>query len=98
MCGRKRKQFSWLAMGQFYILHQLRGQMSELSDKLDGINTQLSKARGEIVGKIGELEEALRNAQIEDPAVTAALDNLSSSAQQLDDVVADVADEADAAE
>lgn len=98
MCGSNKKRFSWLALGQFFILQQIRSDMSELSEKLDGINAQLGKARGEIVGKIGELEEALRNAQIEDPAVTAALDNLSASAQGLDDVVADVADEADAAE
>lgn len=60
-----------------------------LADDLNAVNAQLDKAKGEIVAKIGSLEDALAAAGTPDPAVSAAVDALKSAAQGLDDVVAD---------
>jgi hypothetical protein len=56
---------------------------------IQGIGTQLTKAKDEIVAKIAELTAALANANIS-PAAEAALADLKAQAQALDDVVADV--------
>lgn len=73
-----------------------------LVDDLNSIKDQLSKAKGEIVGKIADLEAANANAGVENAEVTAAVAALKDAAQGLDDVVADavapVADEGTATE
>lgn len=61
-----------------------------LVDDLNGIKDQLAKAKDEIVGKLGSLQNALADAtSLNDPAVAAAVDSLKEAAQALDDVVPD---------
>ena len=60
-----------------------------LADDLNAIKDQLDKAKGEIVGKIGSLEDAIAAAGNVDPNVSAALAAVKEAAQALDDVVAD---------
>ena len=60
-----------------------------LVDDLNAIKLQLDKAKGEVVSKIADLENAVANAGVEDAAVTEAVASLKDAAQQLDDLVAD---------
>lgn len=62
---------------------------AELEALLTGVATQLSKASGEIVAKIGDLEVAIANAGNTTPEVDAAVANLKTIAQALDDIVPD---------
>ena len=67
----------------------LEGKMSELGDALKGISDQLTKAQGEIVKKISDLETALSTAGGIPEDAQVALDALKKEAQALDDIVPD---------
>lgn len=56
---------------------------------IQAVGTQLTKAKDEIIKKISDLEAALSNANLS-PEAEAALADLKTQAQALDDVVADV--------
>ena len=62
-----------------------------LSDDLLAVKDQLTKAKGEIVSKISDLEGALATAGAQPQDVTDAVAALKDVAQSLDDVVADAA-------
>lgn len=61
-----------------------------LADDLNAIKDQLDKAKGEVLGKIAQLDQALAAAGEPDPGVIAAVDALKAAAQGLDDVVPDL--------
>lgn len=82
-----------LVLEQTCRLGQLKEAIVSLADDLNAVRDQLSKAKGEIVAKIGGLETALASAGDPDPAVAAAVEALKSAAQELDDVVPDAASE-----
>jgi len=64
--------------------------MSNTSQTLEQLVAQLTKAKGEIVGKIQALTDAVNNNQDNlSPESQAALANLQTLAQQLDDIVPD---------
>ena len=65
-------------------------KLSELKALLAAIDEKLDKARIEITTKIDELQNALVDVEIPADA-QAALDELATAAQALDDVVPDVA-------
>lgn len=61
-----------------------------LVDDLNAVKDQLGKVKAEIVGKLGELQNALADAtSTKDEAVAAAVASLKEAAQALDDVVPD---------
>lgn len=61
-----------------------------LVDDLNKIKDQLSKAKEEIVGKLGSLQNALADAKtVNDPAVAEAVAALKEASQALDDIVPD---------
>ncbi len=74
----------------------LEDRMNEIVDTLNTVNTQLVKARVEILGKIADLEARLAEAGNTSAEVTAALAELKSTAQGLDEIVADAAPESPA--
>lgn len=61
-----------------------------LADDLKLVKEQLEKAKAEIVTRISGLEDALFSSGEQSAEVTAAVADLKSVAQGLDDVVADV--------
>lgn len=61
-----------------------------LADDLKLVKEQLEKAKGEIVTRIAGLEDALAASGDQSVEVAAAVADLKSVAQGLDDVVADV--------
>jgi uncharacterized protein YoxC len=64
--------------------------MSNTSQTLEAIVAQLSKAKGEIVGKIQTLTDSINNNQDTlSPESQQALSDLQTVAQQLDDIVPD---------
>jgi hypothetical protein len=74
--------------------------MSEFSDEIVAVNTQLDKIATEesgLVKQVSDLEAALAAAQVVDPAVTSAFADLKSKVQGLDDLVPDPAPAAPAA-
>lgn len=69
-------------------------RMSEFSDEIVAVNTQLDKVATEesgLVKQVSDLEAALAAAQVEDPAVTSAFADLKTKVQALDDLVPDAA-------
>ena len=58
-------------------------------ETLSAVKAQLLKARTEILGKIVDLESAIDAAGQPSAEVTAALEELTSVAQSLDDIVPD---------
>lgn len=68
---------------------RLEPLMGAVADSLAGIKDQLTKAQAEIVGKIANLEQLLANAGKLDDTDLAALAELKTAAQSLDDVVPD---------
>lgn len=67
---------------------ELMAKLSDLQNELEAVNAQLSKAIGEINGKIDELADALDNVDLPEEAET-ALAELKAKAQALDDIVPD---------
>lgn len=70
-------------------LKSLEDKMGQVADALAGVKDQLAKARGEILGKIADLETQLADAGKLDAADQAAIQDLKDAAQGLDDVVPD---------
>ncbi|MFD4442506.1 hypothetical protein ACFWPK_22320 [Nocardia sp. NPDC058519] len=68
---------------------RLEPLMGAVAESLAGIKDQLTKAQAEIVGKIANLEQLLVDAGKLDDTDLAALAELKSAAQALDDVVPD---------
>ena len=64
-------------------LHRLEITVGAVQDAVDALVAQLGKAKGEIVGKIDELQAAV------DAGETPALTALRDAVQALDDVVPD---------
>ena len=84
-------------------LHFLNKQillfMSNTSQTLEQIVAQLTKAKGEIVGKIQALTDAVNNNQDNlSPESQAALADLQNLTQQFDDIVPDAPAEEPAAD
>ena len=71
---------------------------AELLQGIADLKAQADKAKGEILGKIQALEDAVANAGTTSPEVDAAFAELRSSLQGLDDVVPDTAAPAPAPE
>jgi hypothetical protein len=71
----------------------LEHTMGAVSDALAGVKDQLSKARVEILTKIGDLENRLAAAGKLDEADQAAINDLKDAAQACDDIVPDAAPE-----
>lgn len=69
-------------------LENIMTQISEIEPLLANINTQLTKARDEIVSRIANLEASLATVELP-PEATAALQQLQGIAQVLDDIVPD---------
>lgn len=67
----------------FKSLAQLRGDIVGLQDSVNALVEQLSKAKGEIVSKISELEAQVAAGEAVD------LEPLKAAVQALDDVVPD---------
>lgn len=70
--------------------------VSEVSESLETVVAQLKKAKTEVAAKIesqtqkiSDLETALANANVTDPAVLQAVSDLKAEAQSLDDIVPD---------
>ena len=79
---RSDRQWRWARTRNYW----MERMMASVKDLLVGIQTQLGKARSEIVGKIAELE-----AKVADGTITEAdLAPLREAAQALDDIVLDV--------
>lgn len=60
-------------------------KLSELQAQLDALNTQLAKAKDEIVAEVANLQTQLSNVDIPADA-QASLDKLKGMAQALDDL------------
>jgi hypothetical protein len=73
------------------ITHQtnIMANQTELAQALLGIQEQLTKASGEIVAKIGELEAAIAAAGNTTPEVDALVSEIKSIAEGLDGIVPD---------
>lgn len=71
----------------------LEHTMGAVSDALADVKDQLSKARVEILTKIGDLENRLAVAGKLDEADQAAINDLKDAAQAYDDIVPDAAPE-----
>ena len=63
-------------------------KISELVTAVTEVSSQLTKAQGEILGKIAALEAALVNVELPEEAVV-AFDALRAQTQALDDIVPD---------
>lgn len=75
----------------------MEARLSEVSDQITAVTTQLDKVYGEVStlpGKIDDLEAALAAAGATDQATLDALEALKANAQRLDDVVPDPVDPA----
>jgi len=89
--------FSWIKKMMIQTLNifgcchceEILMKVSELTAAVVGLSAQLTKAQGEILGKIAALETALVDVELPDEAVT-ALEGLRVGAQSLDDIVPDV--------
>lgn len=71
-----------------YLSHNLGRFTMSVQSAVDAITAQLTKAQGEIVSRIADVQAQLDNAGLADDI---DLSSLSAAAQALDDVVADVA-------
>jgi hypothetical protein len=69
-------------------LEKIEMKLSELGAALSAVDTQLEKAKAEILEKIDALTVALTDVEIPSDA-TVALDQLTASAQALDEIVPD---------
>jgi len=63
-------------------------KLSELSSAVVAVSAQLTKVRGEILGKITALEDALADVDLPEDAMNALL-ALRGETQSLDDIVPD---------
>ena len=70
-------------------LNTLMATMQELAQALDELTAQSEKAKGEILGKIAELETAVANSGNTSPEVDEKLAALKASVQGTDDIVPD---------
>ena len=70
-------------------MKKLMASQQEIADALNAVGTQLSKASSEVVAKISELEAAVAAGGQSSPEVDAAVANLKTAAQALDDIVPD---------
>lgn len=85
---RPRAECMEILRGLNLSMVQMMTTLSELTETLQEISSQLEKAKVEIVTRIDDLQSSLSN--IELPAeASAALENLRSAAQGLDDIVPD---------
>lgn len=73
---------------------RIMSTQAELRAELESLTAQNEKAKGEILGKIADLEAAIENAGNTTPEVDAALTALKTSVQGTDDIVPDAAPEA----
>lgn len=87
--------FGWLRGKKHHNNHQpwekeIMIKVAELAAAIGATNAQLVKAKTEILIKIAELQNALLNIEIPAEA-QAALDALTATAQEFDDIVPEVA-------
>jgi hypothetical protein len=69
-------------------------KVSEIPAFVSSVKDELLKAKTEILDKIQDLENATQDAELS-PEATAALNDIKSAAQALDDIVVDVTDVTD---
>ena len=79
MCGREISEINKTTK-------EMNMKIGELVTAVNEVGTQLTKAKGEILAKITELEAALADVDVPQ-AAQEALDALKVQAQELDDVV-----------
>lgn len=70
---------------------------AELAQEIRDTNTQLQKAKGEILASTDRLEQAVRDAGNVTPEVEEALAELKSNVQSVDDLNADTQEGGDGA-
>jgi HAMP domain-containing protein len=80
------------ALAVFY--WSIRTMSQAQIDQIKALTAQVVKAKGEIVGKIQQLEDTINNGG-DEAAVQAALDELKAAVQSVDDVVPDAAPTSD---
>jgi chromosome segregation ATPase len=73
----------------FSLLNKISMNQEELAQALSDLQAQTEKSDAELVTKIADLEKAVIDAGNVTPAVEAALANLKTSVQKVDDIVAD---------
>ena len=81
-----------LLLLNLYTEYRLKELLMSLADDLRNIEVQLNKAKAEVTGKIEALEGALATSGEQTQEVTDAVAALKAVSQNLDDVVADVAE------
>jgi len=79
-----------LVISYFLIKRLISMTQAELLQALQDAKAEADKAKAEIVQKIADLETAIGNAGNTTPEVDAALADLKSSIQGVDDIVPDV--------
>jgi hypothetical protein len=79
-----------LIAGFVQLRRELMATQQELVAQLNTVRDQFTKAKDEIVAKIQALQDAINNAGGTTPEVDAAVAELVSLAQALDDIVPDV--------
>lgn len=77
----------------FLKLNKIMASQAELAQALVDLKTQLTKVAGEITGQIQALEDALANAGGTTPEVDAALAEVKTAVQALDDLNPDKPEE-----
>lgn len=70
-----------------YLRRIIMTTTQQLLDAISGVNSQLAKAKIEILAKIEELETQIGNGEIDGEAILAALAGVKAAAQGLDDIV-----------
>lgn len=78
--------FPWRKLAQQH--ETMLMKLSQLDEVLVGLGTTLNKAKDEILAKITALENALRDVDMPDEAIT-ALEGVINAARALDEVVLD---------
>lgn len=89
---KRFRELAWHCATAIYRIINLEVRMSEVSDQITAVNTQLDKVYGEVStlpAKISDLETALAASGATDQATLDALAALKANAQRLDDVVPD---------
>ena len=71
------------------LLNTINMDQAELAQSLADLKDQTEKSNAEIVGKLASLEQAIIDAGVVSPEVEAALADLKSSVQKVDDIVPD---------